>query len=139
MAKSLFGSGDISLSPFGKSASGGCPDGIRTRLRKTYWKGEYKGPCFCCGRQKNWDDIQMGRIKAGGKYSIKNTRIICRTCNLNMGRTNMKTYMRETYPKRYEKYFGHSTDSTVGKYHPHRKPKSTNIFGFPSGKIDLGI
>ncbi|MBI2653519.1 hypothetical protein HYX02_01780 [Candidatus Woesearchaeota archaeon] len=82
-----------------------CPKTIRDQLRVKWWKGKYEGSCFCCGRRISYEHIECGRIKAGGKYSVPNTRLICKTCNRGMGKQNLKIYMRRNYPERYEKYF----------------------------------
>ena len=140
MTKNLFGSSDISLSLFGNSSSRSCPPKLKTRLRIKYWKDKYAGPCFCCGKPCNWNDpIHIGRIKAGGKYTIKNARIICAKCNLRMRRSNMKTYMKQNYPKRYEKSDIKSESSTVRKPRTGSKPKPKDILGFSQGKVSLGV
>lgn len=95
-----------------------CPPSLRTQLRKKWWNGKYKGECFCCGKIKELDDIQVGRIKAGfegGKYTLSNCRLVCRSCNGNMSTRNMKTYMKEIFPERYTKYFGKDTETSKVK------------------------
>lgn len=83
-----------------------CPKTIRDQLRVIYWKGKYEWPCFCCGRKISYEHVEAGRIKAGGPYSVPNTRLICKTCNRGMGRTNLKVYMKRNFPERYVKFFG---------------------------------
>ena len=83
-----------------------CPKTIKDQLRHKYWKGKYEGPCFCCGKKIEYsENMETGRIKAGGEYSVQNTRLICRTCNKGMGKQNLKVYMKRNYPKRYKTYF----------------------------------
>lgn len=82
-----------------------CPKTIRDQLRVKWWKGNYEGPCFCCGRKISYENVEAGRIKAGGQYTVPNTRLICRVCNRGMGKTNMKVYMKRNFPDRYEKHY----------------------------------
>ncbi|HJW96579.1 MAG TPA: hypothetical protein VJ485_00270 [archaeon] len=97
-----------------------CPKTIRDQLRVKWWKGKYDGPCFCCGRKISYENVEAGRIKAGGKYSVPNTRLICKVCNRGMGKQNLKIYMRRNFPERYEKYFPKS-ERKPGK--PHKNVK----------------
>ena len=94
-----------------------CPKTIRDQLRVKWWKGKYEGPCFCCGRRISYEHVECGRIKAGGQYSVPNTRLICKTCNRGMGKQNLKIYMKRNYPERYAKYFPKTEKST-------RKPRT---------------
>ena len=117
MAKDFFGANlskkDLVLNPYGfkKTSKGSCPQTIRNQLRVIYWKGKYEGECFCCGRKISYEHVHAGRIQAGansGKYTVPNTRLICKTCNLGMGKQNLKIYMRRNFPERYQKIFGDS-------------------------------
>lgn len=92
-----------------------CPKTIRDQLRVKWWKGKYEGSCFCCGRKISYEHVEAGRIKAGGKYSVPNTRLICKTCNRGMGKTNLKVYMKRNYPERYTKYFPKSEIKKIRK------------------------
>ena len=106
---------------------------IRDQLRVKWWKGKYEGPCFCCGRKISYEHVECGRIKAGGKYSVPNTRLICKTCNRGMGKTNLKIYMRRNFPERYKRYF--PTVENRGTKKPRSKPpKSSDPFGWPMTK-----
>src|SRR3989344_5297714 len=98
-----------------------CPKTTRDQLRVKWWKGKYGGPCFCCGRKISYEHIEAGRIKAGGAYTVPNTRLICKTCNRGMGRQNLKIYMKRNYPERYKKSF--PKDTKTGKKPTRRKPK----------------
>lgn len=93
----------------GKKPRGKCPPHLKTKIRSRWWKGEtLLGKCFCCGRSLHYDDADVGHIQAaskGGSWSPENCRLICRTCNSGMRSINMKKYMRQTYPERYEKYY----------------------------------
>ncbi|MEK6943521.1 MAG: hypothetical protein AABX00_05650 [Nanoarchaeota archaeon] len=82
-----------------------CPKTIRDQLRVKWWKGNYGGTCFCCGRKLSWEHHEAGRIKAGGRYTVPNTRLICKTCNRGMGKQNLKIYMKRNFLDRYNKYF----------------------------------
>ena len=49
---------------------------------------------------------ECGHIKSeanGGDLNTNNLKPICSGCNKSMGSKNMDDYMREFYPKRYEK------------------------------------
>ncbi len=92
-----------------------CPKTIRDQLRVKYWKGKYNGTCFCCGRPLSYEHVEAGRIKAGGKYTTPNTRLICKTCNRGMGKKNLKVYMKREFPDRYEKAFGKNIKKTKEK------------------------
>ncbi|MBI3033892.1 hypothetical protein HYY72_01930, partial [Candidatus Woesearchaeota archaeon] len=106
-----------------------CPKTIRDQLRVKWWKGKYEGSCFCCGRKLSYEHVEAGRIKAGGKYTIPNTRLICKTCNRGMGKTNLKVYVKRNYPERYEKYFDEDVKKETKKKSPIKKPKDDTIFG----------
>lgn len=84
MPQNQFGFGDfrpINLYGTNSTSKKSCPKTIRDQLRVKWWKGKYEGPCFCCGRKISYEHVECGRIKAGGKYSVPNTRLICKTCN----------------------------------------------------------
>jgi len=100
-----------------------CPPHLKKAIRRMWWGDKLNGTCFCCGRRLHYDDAEVGHIKAkasGGKWAPENCRLICRTCNSGMGKTNMKVYMRKYYPDRYKKFFG--SDDTKKKT---KKPTKT--------------
>ena len=137
-----FGFKPIKIKPIGLGfgpKNGGkksCPKTIRDQLRVKWWKGKYEGSCFCCGRKISYEHVEAGRIKAGGKYSVPNTRLICKTCNRGMGKQNLKIYMRRNYPERYKKYFPTSGDKGTKKPGTRKGPrKPVNPWGFPQFKI----
>lgn len=107
-----------------------CPKTIRDQLRVKWWNGKYEGSCFCCGRKISYEHVECGRVKAGGKYSVPNTRLICKTCNRGMGRTNLKIYMKRNFPERYHKYFP-STEKPTKKSGGKGTRKSRNIWELP--------
>ena len=117
-----------------KSSKGSCPQTIRNQLRVKWWKGKYEGTCFCCGRKITYEHIEAGRIKAGGKYSVPNTRLICKTCNRGMGKHNLKIYMKRNYLERYEKYFPKEEKTIKTKKTIKRKSQEINMFGMPKFK-----
>ena len=82
-----------------------CPDSLKTMLRNRWWGGKTTGQCFVCGMKLQWDGNKViGRIKPGskgGKYTFGNCRIICHKCNSEMNETNLFTFMKNHYPKRY--------------------------------------
>ena len=126
-----FSGGFKSINPYGQKSSSkvSCPKTIRDQLRVKYWKGKYEGFCFCCGRKISWEYHEAGRIKAGGKYSVPNTRLICKTCNRGMGKQNLKIYMKRNFPERYNKYFPKS-EKPAGKSGTKRGTrKSTSSWG----------
>lgn len=105
-----------------------CPKTVRDQLRVRWWKGKYEGPCFVHGGKISYEHVECGRIKAGGKYSVPNTRLICKTCNRGMGKQNLKIYMRRNYPERYNKYFP-KTEKPTKKSGTKRDPrKSTSLW-----------
>lgn len=128
-----------------------CPTSVFNQLRIKWWKGKWEGECFCCGRKLDWEHKHAGRIQAGargGKYTIPNTRLICKTCNGGMGKQNLKVYMRREFPERYEKYFGKDeikkpVNSNLRKpKKPKSKPQSFNLFGdikLKTPKINWGL
>lgn len=93
---------------------------------------------FCCGRKIDWEHKHAGRIQAGaygGKYTIPNTRLICKTCNGGMGKQNLKVYMRREFPERYEKKFGKdkiekSTTKSVSKK-PKKRKRVLGLWEYP--------
>ncbi|MBI3036691.1 hypothetical protein HYY73_02960 [Candidatus Woesearchaeota archaeon] len=99
-----------------------CPKTIRDQLRVKWWKGKYEGPCFCCGRKISYEHVEAGRIKAGGQYSVPDTRLICKICNRGMGKQNLKIYMKRNFPERYKKYFSKGKEKPGKPSKP--KPKS---------------
>ncbi len=119
---SLFDIKPINLWGPSSNSKKSCPKTIRDQLRVKWWKGKYEGPCFCCGRKISYEHIESGRIKAGGKYSVPNTRLICKTCNRGMGKQNLKIYMKRNYPERYKKFF--PKDIRTGKKPTKRKSSS---------------
>ena len=124
-----------------KSSSGkkSCPKTIRDQLRVKWWKGKYEGKCFCCGRKISYEHVEAGRIKAGGTYSVPNTRLICKTCNRGMGKQNLKKYMRRNYPERYKKYFPEDKKKPTKKGNKKKttkkEPKDTLSLGFKPTKF----
>jgi len=128
-----------------------CPPHLRKSIRQRWWGDKIKGRCFCCGRDLHFDDAEVGRIKAGfhgGKYTPENCRLICRTCNSGMGKKNMKIYMKNYFPERYEKSWPKSDKidtmkkSKVRSKKKKSKRQETNIFGLPKfepPKFDVGI
>ncbi len=129
------GGGRNPLGPFGTGTGTGgtktsCPKTIRDQLRVKWWKGKYEGPCFCCGRKLSYEHIEAGRIKAGGKYTVPNTRLICKTCNRGMGKTNLKIYMKRNFPERYVRFFPKKVGgSKGGGRRGGRKPPRNDPFG----------
>ena len=116
-----------------------CPKTIRDQLRVKWWKGKYEGPCFCCGRKLSYEYVEAGRIKAGGQYSVPNTRLICKTCNRGMGKQNLKIYMKRNYPERYKKYFPKDKVVESGKKTKKRKTKEKDIFDiYPNLNLKRG-
>ena len=113
--------------PGTSSSKKSCPKTIRDQLRVKWWKGKYEGNCFCCGRKISYEHVEAGRIKAGGQYSVPNTRLICKTCNRGMGKQNLKIYMKRNYPERYMKYFPKNNEKS-GKKPARRKSKPHNPF-----------
>lgn len=84
------------------------PAHLKTKTRQRWWGDNIIGDCFSCGRKLHYDDADVGHIQAaskGGKWSPENCRLVCRTCNSGMRATNMKVYMKKTYPERYERFF----------------------------------
>tara|TARA_Y100000310_G_scaffold140319_2_gene139692 strand:+ start:4473 stop:4889 length:417 start_codon:yes stop_codon:yes gene_type:complete len=113
-----------------------CPPHLKIKIRQRWWGDKLIGECFCCGRKSlHYDDSEVGHIRAdvmGGKWSPRNCRLICRTCNSGMGKTNMRTYMRETYPERYNKLFRKekiTTKKTTKKKHNRKARRETGWFG----------
>lgn len=106
-----------------------CPKTIRDQLRVKWWKGKYEGSCFCCGRKLSYEHVEAGRIKAGNKYTVPNTRLICKTCNRGMGKTNLKVYMKRNYPERYKKYFTKDVKKGGNKKPSTKRPKDNDVFG----------
>ena len=72
-------------------------------VRHHIWLRDYgnisEGVCVCCGLNKVIETTaEAGHIKAfsqGGADTPDNLRMICRSCNLDMGAENMDDYMRE--------------------------------------------
>ena len=105
------------------------PAHLKTQTRQRWWGNSLFGECFCCGRSPlHYDDAEVGHIQAaskGGKWAPDNCRLLCRKCNSGMRATNMKVYMKRTYPERYEKFYPNEEKKTVdAKPKPIRK-KST--------------
>ncbi len=117
----------INWNPYGTvKPKGRCPKTILDQLRVKWWKGKYEGSCFCCGRKISYEHVEAGRIKAGGKYSVPNTRLICRVCNRGMGKQNLKVYMKRNFPARYKKYF--PKDKNKVKRRGRRRVREYNPF-----------
>lgn len=120
------------------SSKKSCPKTIRDQLRVKWWKGKYEGACFCCGRKISYEHIEAGRIKAGGQYSVPNTRLICKTCNRGMGKQNLKIYMKRNYPERYNKFFPKDKiDNYKNKVKKQTKRKSSSYSGFTIPKFNI--
>ena len=113
-----------------------CPSTTRDKIRKRWWgANNYRGECFCCGEKLNWSPaVHVGRIQAGtygGAYTPENSRLVCAQCNLGMGKTNMKVYMRRNYPERYKKYFPKSIkDNKTKAKRKRRSSSNVSPFGF---------
>ena len=123
---------------------------LKANLRKKYWGDKISGTCFCCGRSLHYDDAEIGHIQArakGGKWSLDNCRLICRTCNAGMGTMNMKTFMKKHFPKRYEKYFGSETKKAASakpktaprKRTTTKRKTTTKKKGKGKSPFDLGV
>ncbi len=135
MARNPFEIKPINIWRPASSSKKSCPKTIRDQLRVKWWKGKYEGPCFCCGRKISYEHVEAGRIKAGGKYSVPNTRLICKTCNRGMGKQNLKIYMKRNYPERYKKFF--PKDIKTGKKPTKRKPRPYNPFEIRMPKLRI--
>jgi len=56
--------------------------------RRIIWSSEEKRYCSACRRQLTWDDFTVDHIVAwikGGKTSLKNAQLMCRSCNSRKG------------------------------------------------------
>jgi len=56
--------------------------------RRIVWNSEEKKACASCRRQLRWDDFTVDHIAAwirGGKTSLKNAQLMCRSCNSRKG------------------------------------------------------
>lgn len=134
MPKSMFNTNSLIMGtkPNSKSKTS-CPKTIRDQLRVKWWKGKYEGTCFCCERKISYEHVEAGRIKAGGKYSVPNTRLICKTCNRGMGKQNLKIYMKRNYPERYKKYFPKSESKNTKK----KVRKTRGLLYYPKKPINI--
>ena len=71
---------------------------IPASLRINVWNKRFEktiGKCFCCEKEMSVHDFECGHINSvrnGGKNTIDNLEVVCRTCNLNMGTINMNVY-----------------------------------------------
>lgn len=121
------------------------PNHLKPAVRNRWWgTNTLKGECFCCERELHYDLAEMGHIQAhskGGSMSPENLRLICSICNKGMRNKNMKIYMKETYPERYNKLFPKEIENSDNKPEKKKsKPKKKrknglfgggNLFGVP--------
>lgn len=73
-------------------------------LRTSVWKSEQRAtdsvgmdtvPCACCHERVTIYDYDCGHLVSvanGGATTIDNLRVMCRTCNASMGRTNFDEF-----------------------------------------------
>lgn len=71
---------------------------IPASLRVNVWNKRFDrtvGKCYCCEKEMSVHDFECGHIMSvrnGGKNTIDNLEVVCRTCNLNMGTIDMNLY-----------------------------------------------
>lgn len=107
-----------------------CPPHLKSAIRRRWWNDQIEGECFCCGRKLHYDDADVGHIKAaskGGEWAPDNCRLICRQCNGGMRTKNMKIYMRQHYPERYNKLFPKDTSDKPSKPPKPKPPRTPTI------------
>lgn len=138
MAKNFWNiSKNDSLFPLADSKKAGkktCPKTLKNKLRKTFWgPNNYRGECFSCGQEIDYNDgAYCGRIKAGaygGEYTEENTRLVCRDCNLGMKKRNMKVYMKQNNPERYNEYYSKDESKTISQKRKKRVKRSNSFLG----------
>lgn len=57
--------------------------------RRLFWNSTETKACFSCGESLSWENFTIDHIKSyasGGKTSLKNANLMCRSCNSRKGR-----------------------------------------------------
>ena len=94
------------INPFSKNERKSISPTTKKALRNRDWNGKHEGECFSCGAHLDEDYVQAGHVQSvahGGNDKLPNLRLVCKTCNDNMGTQNMYAYMRKGYPEQYTK------------------------------------
>lgn len=84
------------------------PKSLQTQVFETYASRTHQeAPCWCCETNRiRITSFQCGHVvpeSKGGPTTLENLRPICTGCNQSMGSTHMIEWMREYYPKVWEK------------------------------------
>jgi len=86
---------------------------IPKKIKNDSWdkyigKKTAEAPCLCCRNSTiGAKDFIAGHIISesnGGKITVDNILPICSACNLSMKTTNMDVFVKEHYPKNYNKF-----------------------------------
>lgn len=72
---------------------------IPIQLKREVWEkrnpGKLDGECYVCNSKTSYQSFECGHIQSlyyGGETTINNLEPICRTCNNDMGTTNLEEY-----------------------------------------------
>lgn len=77
---------------------------IPTSLRQALWLrdcgNKFFGNCYTCRMKISVYEFSAGHIESeftGGKTSLENLRVVCKSCNSKMGIRNMEEFKRDRY------------------------------------------
>ena len=62
------------------------------------------GNCFCCKDEVTQQDFEAGHIKSvanGGDDDVSNLQVVCRSCNLSMGKMDMMDFVKKCVNSRH--------------------------------------
>ena len=65
-----------------------CPQAVKEAVWRKYFENNMDGSCYVCKKNISFTDFEVGHnspASRGGKWTVTNTRPLCRTCNRSMG------------------------------------------------------
>ena len=80
---------------------------LNAALRMTLWNETFgekngTGQCYCCNREITQQVFEAGHVIAvanGGSDHISNLKVVCKKCNLSMGKTNMLDFRMKYFSR----------------------------------------